>query len=53
MDELERAQRLAVLRGAGLISLERALEEQLLVPSAVEKELARIRAEHPDDTPVH
>jgi hypothetical protein len=53
MDELERAQRLAVLRGAGLISLERALEEQLQDPSAVEKELARIRAEHPDDTPVH
>jgi hypothetical protein len=50
MDELERAQRLAVLRGAGLISLERALEEQLQDPSAVEKELARITAEHPMPT---
>jgi hypothetical protein len=47
MDELERAQRLAVLRGAGLISLERALEEQLQDPAAVEKELARLRAERP------
>jgi hypothetical protein len=50
MDELERARRLAVLRGAGLISLERALEEQLQDPSAVEKELARIKAEHPVST---
>jgi hypothetical protein len=47
MDELERARRLAVLRGAGLISLERALEEQLQDPAAVEKELARLRAERP------
>lgn len=47
MDELERAQRLAVLRGAGLISLERALEEQLQDPSAVEKELTRITHQRP------
>jgi hypothetical protein len=42
LDELERAQRLAVLRGAGLISVERALEDELQDPSAVEKELARL-----------
>jgi hypothetical protein len=42
LDELERAQRLAVLRGAGLISVERALEEELQDPSAVQKELARL-----------
>jgi hypothetical protein len=44
-DDLERARRLAVLRGAGLISLERALEEELRDPAAVAKELARIRRE--------
>jgi hypothetical protein len=51
MDELERAQRLAVLRSAGLISLQRALEEQLQDPSAVEKELARIEREQSAQTP--
>jgi hypothetical protein len=53
MDELERAQRLAVLRGAGLISLERALEEQLQDPSAVEKELARLGRDGQNRNPVH
>src|SRR5687767_4411561 len=42
MDEKEQAERLSVLRGAGLISLERALEEQLQDPAAVAKERGRI-----------
>ena len=42
LDELDRARRLAVLRGAGLISVERALEEELQDPAAVEKELSRL-----------
>jgi hypothetical protein len=45
LDELERARRLAVLRDAGLISLERALEEELHDPAAVEKELLRLARE--------
>jgi hypothetical protein len=45
LDELERARRLAVLRGAGLISVERALQEELQDPAAVEKELARLSRE--------
>ena len=45
LDELDRARRLAVLRGAGLISVERALEEELHDPAAVEKELARLERE--------
>ena len=45
LDELERAKRLAVLREAGLISVERALEEELHDPSAVAKELARLESE--------
>jgi hypothetical protein len=52
-DELERAKRLAVLRRAGLISVERALEEELQDPSAVEKELSRLAREHEDETPAH
>lgn len=47
-DELDRARRLAVLRGAGLISVERALEEELHDPSAVAKELARLGREERD-----
>jgi hypothetical protein len=45
LDELDRAKRLAVLRKAGLISIERALEEELHDPSAVAKELARLETE--------
>jgi hypothetical protein len=45
IDDTELAQRLAVLRGSGLISLERALEEQLQDPAAVSKELGRIEHE--------
>ena len=41
-DEKEVADRLSVLKAAGLISLERALEEQLQDPAAVEKERARL-----------
>jgi hypothetical protein len=48
-DELDRARRLAALRGAGLISVERALEEELHDPSAVEKELARLGRERRDE----
>ena len=43
-DEREQAERLATLRSHGLISVERALEEQLQDPAAVEKELSRLRA---------
>jgi hypothetical protein len=42
LDEHEQAQRLATLRGAGLISLERAVEEQLLDAGAVGKEVERL-----------
>lgn len=42
LDDLERAKRLALLRGAGLISVERALEEELGDSAAVQKELARL-----------
>ena len=52
LDELDRAQRLAVLRGAGLISVERALEEELQDPSAVAKELARLEGEAVDTGPL-
>jgi hypothetical protein len=45
LDELDRANRLKVLRDAGLISLERALQEELQDPSAVEKELAQLARE--------
>ena len=44
VDELEQAQRVATLHGAGLVSLERAVAEQLHDPAAIEKELARLRA---------
>jgi hypothetical protein len=43
-DEKEQAERLSILRSAGLISLERAVTDQLHDPSAVEKELARLRS---------
>ena len=42
-DDKELAERLSILRAAGLISVERALEEQLQDPAAVRKELARLR----------
>ena len=45
LDENDRAARLATLRGAGLISLDRAVEEQLLDPSAVSRELERLARE--------
>lgn len=41
-DAKETADRLAILRRAGLISIERAIEEQLQDPSAVRKELSRL-----------
>jgi hypothetical protein len=50
-DALEDARRLAVLRGAGLISLRRAVEEQLQDPAAVEKELARLAPSDSVDSP--
>jgi hypothetical protein len=42
-DDKEQAERLSILRAAGLVSLERALEEQLQEPAAVAKELGRLR----------
>jgi hypothetical protein len=44
VDEQEQADRLATLRAAGLVSVERAVAEQLHDPAAIEKELARLRA---------
>lgn len=44
-DEVEQADRLATLTGAGLMSVERALEEQLQDPAAVRKEIERLRSE--------
>jgi Phage portal protein, SPP1 Gp6-like len=41
-DDTEQAQRLALLRSHGLISVERALEEQLQDPAAVQKEMGRL-----------
>lgn len=41
-DDKDTADRLAVLRGAGLISLQRAVEEQLGDPAAVEREMTRL-----------
>jgi hypothetical protein len=43
------AARLAILRRAGLISLARAIEEQLQDPAAVEKELGRLEQEPTDE----
>ena len=48
-DEKERAETIRLLRRAGAISLERAVEEQLEEPAAVEKELARLRRAARDD----
>jgi len=42
VDEKEQAERLSILKAAGLISLERALTEQLHDPRAVKKEMARL-----------
>jgi hypothetical protein len=42
-DDRDQAERLATLRGAGLISVERALEEQLQDPAAVRKEMGRLQ----------
>lgn len=42
VDDKEQAERLSILRAAGLISLERALAEQLHDPKAVSKEMARL-----------
>ncbi|HEX8911801.1 MAG TPA: hypothetical protein VF796_05535, partial [Humisphaera sp.] len=41
-DDRDAADRLAVLRGAGLISLRRAVEEQLGDPAAVSREMERL-----------
>jgi hypothetical protein len=43
-DDKEQAERLSILRAAGLVSVERALEEQLQDPAAVGKELARLKS---------
>jgi hypothetical protein len=52
VDEQEQAQRLATLRGAGLISVERAVEEQLLDAGAVKSEIARLAKQTPQpETP--
>ena len=50
IDEKEQAERLSILKAAGLISLERALTEQLHEPGAVRKELARLGAKPLDDS---
>lgn len=44
-DDRDLADRLAILRKAGLISLRRAVEEQLGDPSAAQRELERLAAE--------
>ena len=49
-DEKEQAERLSILKAAGLISLERAVTEQLHEPEAVRKELARLGARPLDDS---
>lgn len=41
-DDLDLANRLAILKGAGLISLPRAIEEQLGDPAAAQRELQRL-----------
>lgn len=50
-DERDNADRLSVLRAAGLISLERAIEEQLGDPAAVRRELTRLSADDHTRTP--
>jgi hypothetical protein len=47
VDEKEQAERHAVLRAAGLISIERAITEQLHEPAAVRKELTRLGITNP------
>jgi len=42
-DDKEQAERLSILKAAGLVSVERALEEQLQDPAAVAKEMGRLR----------
>ena len=42
MDDKEQAERLSILRSAGLVSLQRAIEEQLQDPAAASAELARL-----------
>jgi hypothetical protein len=44
VDEKEQAERLSILRSSGLVSLQRAIEEQLPDPAAAEKELGRLQA---------
>jgi hypothetical protein len=41
-DDKEQAERLSILKAAGLVSVERALEEQLQDPAAVAKEMGRL-----------
>jgi hypothetical protein len=41
-DEKETAERLSILRASGLISVERAVAEQLKEPVAAREELARL-----------
>ena len=42
IDEKEQAERLSILRSAGLMSLQRAIEEQLQDPAGAEREMARL-----------
>ncbi|QOV87413.1 phage portal protein [Humisphaera borealis] len=52
-DDKDTADRLSVLRAAGLISLQRAVEEQLGDPAAVQRELQRLELQAPfTDIPV-
>lgn len=50
-DDRDVADRLSILRGAGLISLRRAVEEQLGDPAAVQRELQRLEMQPPADPP--
>lgn len=51
VDEQDRAQEIATLRGAGVLSKRRALEKQNLEPAAVEKELDQLAEEASAATP--
>ncbi|QOV90898.1 phage portal protein [Humisphaera borealis] len=50
-DEKDMAERQAILRGAGLLSVRRSLIEQLKDPAAVEQELAELDEEAKANTP--
>jgi hypothetical protein len=51
MDELDDANRLAILRGAGLKSLKRGVEEQYDDPATAAEELEEIQKENDAKTP--